>query len=153
MAAHDTLAIDVWQFVRIMVTLEESARRGRRAGATYTAWRNVWRELDQRLTELGKSNAAAFSEMMMEQQVIVPISRPAIVREAIEAIEAVTRKMTLEIERGDGDAGHQADLRFERKELNALARRIGGRGGRRQSRSSPLVKGSRQPNNRQKNKH
>ena len=152
MADANTIAIDVWQFVRIMVALEGSARKGRRAAGAYAAWRDIWRELDQRLTELGKTDAAAFAELMMEQQVVLPIPQPAILREAVAAIEAVTRDMTTELERG-GDTGHQADLRFERKALNALARRLAGRGGRRERSSSRPSKAKGPGNNRQKNKH
>ena len=154
MASSDSLAVDVWQFVRIMVALERSARKGRRPSSTYTAWREIWRELDQRLSDLGKTNAAEYSELMMEQQVLLPLPRPAIAREALQAIETVTRDMTTELERGGGDASHQADLRFERKELNALARRLAGRSGERARRnSSPPEKNTRHTNNRQRNKH
>jgi len=153
MADANTLAIDVWQFVRIMVALEKSARRGRGPSAAYTAWREIWRELDQRLTELGKSDAAGFAELMMEQQVVLPIARPAIIREAVECIEAVTRQMTTDLDRGTGDAGHQSDLRFERKELNALARKIAGRGGRDPAKSLTQNASRRRPDNHQKNKH
>lgn len=130
MAAPDTLAIDVWQFVRIMVALESGARKRRRPSGAYAAWRDIWRELDERLTELGKTDATAFSELMMDQQVVLPVPRPEVVRDAVQAIESVTRDMTRELERG-GDPSHQEDLRFERKALNALARKLAGRGGSR----------------------
>lgn len=150
MAESGTIAIDVWQFVRIMVALEERSR-GRRPGAAYTAWREIWRELDQRLTELGETDAAAFADLMMEQQVVLPAARPAIIRDAVDAIEAVTRQMTAELDRKAGDGGHQADLRFERKELNALARKLSGRGGGRRRQSQARPSGGRQRNDRRKN--
>jgi len=152
MANSGTLAIDVWQFVRVMVALEKPARRGRPAGAAYMAWREIWRELDQRLTDLGKTDAAGFADLMMEQQVVLPVSRPAIVREEVETIEAVTRQMTTDLDRGTGDAGHQSNLRFERKELNALARKIARHGGQKPPRPAPQKDPARSRNKGQKNK-
>ena len=131
-----------------MVALEKSSRRGRGPTPAYTAWREIWRELDDRLTELGKTDAAGFAELMMEQQVVLPISRPAIIREAVETLEAVTRQMTRDLDSGAGDAKHQADLQFERKALNALARRLGGRGGRKPTVSPTRNKSKRRPDNR-----
>ena len=128
---RNQLELDVWQFVRIMVALEDAAASKRHASAAYKAWREIWRELDERLSVLGKKDAASFAELMMEQQVVLPVPQPAVLRDTVETVEAVTRQMTKAIDQGDGDARHIADLRFERKELNALARRLARRVGQR----------------------
>lgn len=122
MPVSDDLEIDVWQFVRIMVALER--KRARRTSGAFAAWRDVWRDLDARLDALGRSDAAAFADLMMRQHVVLPAVRAEHLREALAAIETVTRQMTQAIERGDGGAAHQADLRFERDALSALARRL-----------------------------
>lgn len=130
----------MWQFVRIMVAMEEAAPTGRPRNPAFLAWREIWNELDQRLTDLGKKDAAGFSELMMEQQVVLPVPRAEVIRDTVETVEAVARQMTKTIDRGEGDARHLSDLRFERKELNALARRLARRVGQRSH-----ARSSRQP--------
>ena len=60
------LRLAVWQFVRIMVQLETSSRaRGHKNAPTlYSYWRPAWQEIDNRLTETGKSDANAFSDLI-----------------------------------------------------------------------------------------
>jgi hypothetical protein len=63
------IAVDVWQFVRMMVQLErEGGARG--GGGTCDAWREAWHEIDRRLEELGRTDAEAFAELMMNQLVV-----------------------------------------------------------------------------------
>ena len=59
------LRIVVWQFVRIMVQLEAEAGRRKRRASVYDDWREAWEELDARLTDLGKKDVAAYSNLMM----------------------------------------------------------------------------------------
>lgn len=126
MARADSISVDVWQFVRIMVALEKGARRGGRAGGAYATWRDIWKELDGRLETLGKSDPVAFSDLMMEQQVVLPNASAARIGEIVTAIKSVTRDMDATLDRGTGDSNHTADLRFERGALKALARRLTG---------------------------
>ncbi|HEX9647273.1 MAG TPA: hypothetical protein VGB88_07220 [Alphaproteobacteria bacterium] len=132
------LAIDVWQFVRLMVELEARAR-ARRAGAAYRAWREAWQELDRRLAELGTSDPAAYAELMMGQQVMLETPSPAELADAISALDAVIAQLAESIARGKVGARRLADLRFERDELAALktrlARRPAGKAGQRPSRA------------------
>ena len=128
MARSNSVSVDVWQFVRIMVVLEKGARRGGRSGSAYATWRDIWKELDGRLEQLGKSDPVAFSDLMMEQQVVLPNASPERLREVVAAIKTVTKDMDGALDRGTGDSGHTADLRFERGALKALARRLTGHG-------------------------
>jgi hypothetical protein len=123
-AKGDTISIDVWQFVRIMVALEKGGRRGGQPGGAYATWRSTWRELDGRLETLGKSDPAAYSDLMMEQQVVLEGATPRILKEVVTAINGVVREMSESLDRATGDPRHQTDLRFERKALKALARRL-----------------------------
>ena len=90
MARSNSVSVDVWQFVRIMVALEKGARRGGRSGSAYATWRDIWKELDGRLEQLGKSDPVAFSDLMMEQQVVLPNASPERLREVV----AIARQAT-----------------------------------------------------------
>ena len=82
---HVELRIPVWQFVRIMVELEGRASSKRpRGGSVYTDWRDAWAELDARLSDLGERDAAAFANLMMEQEVVVTCRPQARVSELRE---------------------------------------------------------------------
>ena len=126
MARSNSVSVDVWQFVRFMVALEKGARRGGRSGSAYATWRDIWKELDGRLEALGKSDPVAFSDLMMEQQVVLPNASPERIREVVAAIKSVTKEMDAVLDRGTAESGQTADLRFERGALKALARRFTG---------------------------
>ena len=68
----------------------------------------------------------AFADLMMEQQVVLPNASPERLREIVAAIKTVTQDMDGALDRGTGDSGRTADLRFERGALKALARRLTG---------------------------
>ncbi len=61
----------VWQFVRLMVQLEESIKKDKTGPAKklFDAWEDVWVELDAQLIDLGRENPDAFAELMMNQEV------------------------------------------------------------------------------------
>ena len=130
------LAIDVWQFVRIMVELEERAQKRRKGGPAYLAWREAWDELDRSLTEIGGRDAAAFAELMMDQQVVLKAPSEAQLEDALAALDAVIAKLSAALGRHKGGARQRADLQFERDQLAGLRTRLSQRlrGGRAQAR-------------------
>jgi hypothetical protein len=88
----------VWQFVRVMVCLEQQLgeTNDARKNSILSAWREIWQELDNRLAELGQSDAAAYADLMMEQEVVIDeISTPQI-DEVIAAIDSVSKEITAE---------------------------------------------------------
>jgi hypothetical protein len=114
------LAVDVWQFVRMMVQLErEEATRG----GAYDAWREAWQEIDRRLEELGRTDAEAFAELMMNHRVVLTVNDARQLEEAAAALDEIIALMGERL-RGEGEARQQADLRFERAALAALRRRL-----------------------------
>lgn len=147
------LRIVVWQFVRIMVQLETVARaRGRRdAPEVYLAWRPAWRELDQTLEQLGKTDANAFSDLMMNQEVVVSCRNREQLNEAMRAAENVASQLKAEIKASAGDAEHITDLRFEQSEMQSLARHLGRvgkarkHGSQRKPRSAQSKPGAKKP--------
>lgn len=132
------LEIPVWQFVRIMVALEDAAasdgNREDGTGALYDSWRGLWEPLDRELTALGESNADAFADLMMSQTVV--LDEPSAAQRAILAriLDGVIGAMRAALARQDGDAAHRRSLAFEITDLTALQTRSRAAATRRRSR-------------------
>ena len=110
------LRITVWQFVRIMVALE-----GRRPRAQiYDDWKAAWRELDTELTRLGKSDIAAYSELMMNQEVVLEIGGGKRRREVMHVLARILRDMKRQLRNAGGGAEERRSLKFELGELDDL---------------------------------
>ncbi len=118
--------IRVWEFVRVMVRLESvPARRSKKSGKSfYLAHREAWAKLDRRLGRLAESDAGAFSNLMMNQNVATAIETPDQVREVSGALDGVVAEMNREIAKGGEDAELLVNLENEIKELRALKRRL-----------------------------
>lgn len=116
----------VWQFVRIMVQLEAAARARGRQGAPslHGAWRPAWQEIDRRLTQLGKTDAAGFSDLMMEQEVVLQCRNRSQLNELARTVDNVVNQLKSEIKAAAGDPRAVTDLRFERAELETLGRHV-----------------------------
>lgn len=126
---HDTkLRFTVWQFVRLMVHLEDrqTAKPGPRAEETalLNAWADIWAPLDQDLARLAESDTDAYSDMMMDQDVVIEEATPAEMLTAKAALEAVIQEMDLAIKRGS-EPSLLDSLTFERRELGQLVRKLG----------------------------
>jgi len=116
MADKDELRIAVWQFVRIMVALE-----GRRPRAkVYDDWKPAWRELDGELTRLGKSDHGAYSDLMMNQEVVLTLGGKARRSEVAQALARVTRDIKRQVAAPKSGAEERKSLKFELGELSAL---------------------------------
>jgi len=122
------LRFTVWQFVRLMVHLEDrqTAKSGPRPeeAALLKAWAAIWSPLDQDLARLAESDTDAYSDMMMDQDVVIEDATPAEVLTAKAALEAVVKEMDLAIKRG-GETALLDSLNFERRELGQLTRKLG----------------------------
>jgi hypothetical protein len=120
------LRFSVWQFVRIMVQLETSsrARGSKNAPTLYRHWRPAWQEIDNKLAETGKSDANAFSDLMMEQEVVLDCRDKTQLNELYRTLENVINQLKAEIKAASGNARAITDLKFERTELETLLRRL-----------------------------
>lgn len=118
-------AFRVWQFVRIMVRLEETAKtRGRSPrDRLYREWRASWDEVDRALTRLGGSDADAFADLMMDHDVVLQCSEDQKGRLA-QVIDEVVAQLSKAIAAREGSAEQLRHLRFERTELVKLRNRI-----------------------------
>jgi hypothetical protein len=127
------IAFDVWQFVRIMVQLEATAK----GGAAWSAWREAWEELDAKLVSLRHRDPRAFGELMMAQQVVLPLQRRGQLAEVSMAVQAVLTNLDASIGDRKLDGQRRTDLRFERSEMADLAETLRQRAGKDTSKSAP----------------
>ncbi len=112
------LEFTVWQFVRIMVDLEE---RGDISPA-YKAWRESWQELDTQLERSRRKSAEAFADLMMNKEVIVNGEKAQI----LDAAEAA-RRVAKSISKARSKVKNQSEkdnLLFEQGELEELWGRL-----------------------------
>ena len=84
-----------------MVYLEnyDEGSSGKHKNTLLFDWREIWHELDSRLLELGQTNAAAYADLMMEQEVVIDkISKPQI-GEVISSIDNILKQITVELKK------------------------------------------------------
>lgn len=124
---HADLHLDVWQFVRLMVQMEETLKRvgfdprsGKGGGgalkALYDLWEDLWVDLDAQLVDLGRRDPEAFADLMMDQEVVLenpPAGARALVAAEFEkVVDALKRELN-----HTQDPAQVEDLSFERDEL------------------------------------
>lgn len=120
------LDFTVWQFVRLMVHLEESES----AQATdkdlpplLEAWTDIWQPLDEELIALGESDFEAYADMMMDQDVIIDDVPPGHVDQVVDGLKAVAGILEAEIAQGVAPE-HLESLEYERDSLKVLSTRF-----------------------------
>ena len=115
----------VWQFVRLMVQLEESVKAGKSPDLKrlYSQWEDVWVDLDARLVDLGRKDGEAFAELMMNQEVVCETTnagdRELVCSELSKVVDSLAAELA-----GTEDEQTVEDLSFEREELTLLIRDI-----------------------------
>jgi len=126
------LRFTVWQFVRLMVHIEEHANPSKPFAALFAGWGDIWRPLDAELAELAERDFEAYSELMMDQEVVIEDATPEQAHTAQQAIDEIMTIMDRAI-KADEEAGgkegqnpeHLQNLKFERRELRQLSRKLG----------------------------
>ncbi len=133
--AGETLRLEVWQFVRLMVQMEESLGIGGATGGgegaggalrlLYDRWEDDWAELDARLVDLGRSDPDGFADLMMNQEVVLEDvsvgARRLVAAELEKVVAALKRKLA-----ATDDPAEVTDLSFERDELALTAKALRG---------------------------
>jgi len=126
------LRFTVWQFVRLMVHIEECANPSKSQAALRAAWGDIWHPLDAQLVELAERDFDAYSELMMDQDVVIEDATLDQAHAARIAIDEIMSVMDRAIADGANTDGAQADdrsehiqnLKFERRELRQLSRKL-----------------------------
>lgn len=111
------LRFTVWQFVRLMVRLEQNP------DARLDAWAGLWSEMDADLATLAESDPDAYGETMMDKEVVMEDTTPDQALAAKVALEAVMDELDLAIET-EREAELLLSLKFERRELRQLTRKL-----------------------------
>lgn len=122
------LTLDVWQFVRLMVGMEETLNahgggRGSAVKRVYDKWEDIWVDLDAQLVDLGRRDPDAFADLMMDQEVVledVSAGEHAVVR---AELEKVLTQIKAKLSQTD-DPGDVEDLSFERDEIALLLKSL-----------------------------
>ncbi|WP_259781118.1 hypothetical protein [Aestuariispira ectoiniformans] len=115
----------VWQFVRLMVRLEDSVKTEKSDAlkALYNGWEDIWVDLDAQLVDLSKQDPDAFADLMMDQEVICDdVSKEECLLVAGELNKVITEIKGLLAKTEDDEMVE--DLSFERDELIELEREI-----------------------------
>ncbi len=118
------IAFATWQFVRLMVRLEESRRQSGERRSLYDAWREDWEVLDAELEKLRQDDFAAFSELMMDREVVFESVRPHHVETAAQLLVEVADQLTRDQAKARGKK--KDDLKYEETELRDLAKALTG---------------------------
>lgn len=120
------IAFTVWQFVRVMVQLEETANlRGcNPRDVLYKRWHGAWVEVDKELTNLGNSSASEFSDIMMNHDVMVSCENGVLLGQLLKVIEEVIWQLSEAIKTREGGSGNYPSLKFEQAEMGKLKKRI-----------------------------
>ena len=117
------LRFTVWQFVRLMVHLEEGRDHDADHQSLLTAWQDVWSDLDETLARLAAEDPDAYSALMMDQDVVIADATAKQTQTACQALKDVMAQM-------DEAIGKEAEkdlldsLKFERRELRQLTRKL-----------------------------
>ena len=110
------IRITVWQFVRIMVALEGRRPRAR----IYEDWKAAWRELDAELARLGRTDHAAYSDLMMNQEVVLALGGDKRRREVIAVLARIMQDMKRQLRTAKSGPDERRSLNFELAELHDL---------------------------------
>ena len=82
-----------------MVCLEQQTSEAGeiRKESVLSAWAEIWQELDNRLAELGETDAAAYADLMIEQEVIIDEISAAQIDEVVDVVDVVSEQITAEV--------------------------------------------------------
>ena len=118
-AAGSELRLPIWQFVRLMVAVEETLDKApdRQADMLMQAWSDDWREVDAELTRRGETDADAFAQLMMDQEIVLEAVTPALAKAVAETLTGVVRTMRASLKSGPAEGQRREDLQFEIAEL------------------------------------
>jgi len=103
----------VWQFVRIMVALEDM----RVPFPIYSHWKEAWDELDKELTKLRETDHSQFAVLMMEQDVVLELYNSQSSRDTRTVLDKVIQLINNEIKAIENKSQEKNNLRFELSEL------------------------------------
>lgn len=123
MTGKRELRLAVWQFVRVMVELENS----KSSALLYKYWEKTWVEVDKQLDRLSNEDHRAYADLMMNQEVVLKVEKARFWSEISIIVLAVIKNIDRELKSIKQIDPRKADLIFERRELSHLSRYIAGK--------------------------
>lgn len=108
------MKLDIWEFVRLMVAVEDQADN-----SLMQAFGTQWQEVDQALAELSQSDHIAYSDLMLNQHIDLGTlnrDQKTAGAEALTRVIAELKTMEEDLEPDDAET-----IKLERK---ALAKRL-----------------------------
>lgn len=117
-----TLKLTVWQFVRLMVRLEETAKSSEMRKALFDLLKADWRVMDAELERLREQDFDSFSRMMMDHTVRFDDLPARALVVAGQVLNEVAGHIGRAAQSAQGDG--RAELEYERRELQALVRKL-----------------------------
>ena len=120
------LRLTVWQFVRLMVQVDEtlSARPNPAVKEIKDTWDDIWLDIDARLEELGRKDPDGFATMMMDQEVVLTGMTLGLQKAIAAELAQVVRAMQ-QTRRSSKDQQAKDDMTFEIQELNDVLTALG----------------------------
>lgn len=119
------IELTIWQFVRLMVFIEEHPDTGGGNGLAplLQEWHDIWQAVDQDLEDLADNDFEAYADMMMDESVVIDdvASNHAIA--AADALAEIAKMMQGIIDAGT-DEENKENLEFEKSELLRAANNI-----------------------------
>ena len=133
-----TLDLVVWEFVRVMVALEDEGADS----AFYVNRSDVWDAVDGELGRLSAEDPDGFAEMMMEHQVTLEDVTAAELKDIERGVEIALEEIKGLEAAGTDDEDQESGLSYEKRELKALLKRLrrGGGDGKPQGKPAPKPK-------------
>ena len=119
------IELTIWQFVRLMVFLEEHPDTGEDDDLPplLEAWSDAWQEVDKKLEELSGDDFEAYADMMMDESVTMDDVASYHALSAASALIKIAEMMQDVIESG-ADEESKESLEFEKSELFRAATKI-----------------------------
>ncbi|MCW9034863.1 MAG: hypothetical protein OQK35_00865 [Alphaproteobacteria bacterium] len=112
------LEFDTWQLVRVMVYLEEQDAKNE----LLKRWGDIWQDLDKKLAKLSESDFEAFSDLMMNQNVVFEEVAKDDLKQVLKAIDGVIVQMKGVMKTQKLEGMQKDNLDFEIAELQSLRR-------------------------------
>lgn len=119
------IELTVWQFVRLMVFLEQHPQTGAgdELAPLLEVWSDVWINVDKDLEELSENDFEAYADMMMDKTVTIDDVASAHALCTADTLVKIAGMMREVIESGNEEESRES-LEFETSELLRTAGEI-----------------------------
>ena len=120
------ITMPVWQFVRLMVKIEETQDKYGDVNLRklYSEWEDFWADLDARLLDAGNRSREEFANMMMHQEVVMHRMddiQIALIRREFTALIKILQKLASETKLKED----KRNINYEWREIELFLKDLG----------------------------